>query len=216
MSAAHCRTAGVGVLDDHGGGVVSQAVHQPIGRLGVEEVEVAAAPCRRAGWPDPTIPHRWRSGSGRPPGGGSPRSAGPGPGGGPGAVSRAGDRICLVGVVQPRHDGGVVRGGVGEGIARQTASSGRRESALGPQFGQDELVVGRIDDHPDVGVVLGRGPHHGGATDVDHLDARLGRERVEVARRPGRWGRCRASRGRPDARGRPGRPGFRRGCGGAG
>jgi hypothetical protein len=33
------------------------------------------------------------------------------------------------------------------------------------------LVVGRVDDDPDVGVVLGRGAHHGRSADVDQLDA---------------------------------------------
>jgi hypothetical protein len=41
-------------------------------------------------------------------------------------------------------------------------------------------VVGRVDHHADVGVVLRRGAHHRRAADVDQLDARVAAERVEV------------------------------------
>ena len=42
-----------------------------------------------------------------------------------------------------------------------------------PEFGQHHGVVARFDHHGDIGVVLGRGADHGGAADVDILDARL-------------------------------------------
>ena len=45
---------------------------------------------------------------------------------------------------------------------------------------EDRPVVGRIDDDPDVGVVLGRRPHHRRTADVDQLHARVAGERVQV------------------------------------
>ena len=79
-------------------------------------------------------------------------------------------------VVEPGDDGGVVGGGVGERLAGPGAGGSPSPSApLGPQLGEHAPVVGGVDDDADVGVVLGRGPHHGRAADVDHLDARLAR-----------------------------------------
>ena len=56
----------------------------------------------------------------------------------------------------------------------------RRQAAAGAQLLDHRPVVGRIDDDPDVGVVLGRGPHHGRTADVDEIDARIAGERVQA------------------------------------
>ncbi len=64
--------------------------------------------------------------------------------------------------VEPGDDGRVVGGGVGEGGPGQPATGGRAQRAGATQLLQDDGVVGGRGDHPDVLVVLGRGPHHGG------------------------------------------------------
>src|SRR5581483_1970316 len=56
-----------------------------------------------------------------------------------------------------------------------------RKGAVPAQLVEHSAVVGGVDHDAHVGVVLGRRPHHGGAAHVDHLDAGLGPEGVEVA-----------------------------------
>ena len=43
------------------------------------------------------------------------------------------------------------------------------------------VVVGRVDDHADVLVVLRRRSHHRGSADVDQLDPGIGGERIQIA-----------------------------------
>ena len=56
----------------------------------------------------------------------------------------------------------------------------RRQLVCARQLLEHCLVVDGVDDDADVGVVLRRRPHHGRPADVDHLDARLVGERVQV------------------------------------
>ena len=70
---------------------------------------------------------------------------------------------------QPGGHGGVVGGGVGEGLGGQPAAGGQGEAALA-HGGGDVVVVIRAGDDSDGGGVLGRGAHHGGPADVDLLD----------------------------------------------
>ena len=81
----------------------------------------------------------------------------------------------------------VVGGGVGKSLAGQTLALRERRTAE-----RDRLhylrVAGRRGHNRDIGMVLGRGPHQSGATDVDLLDHGVrcrtgcygGNERVEV------------------------------------
>jgi len=94
-----------------------------------------------------------------------------------GIVDVVGGRIG----VEPGHDRRVVGRGVGERRPGQAAAGGISQPTVDPELCQQPLVVARIDDDPDVGVVLGRRTDHGRPTDVDQLDARIRRERVEVA-----------------------------------
>ena len=88
----------------------------------------------------------------------------------------------------------------GERVARQPPPRGRRSTPpCWRDLGEDGFVVGRVDDDADVGVVLGRCPHHRRPADVDQLDARIGRERVQVRPRRARSARCRTRRGRRGA-----------------
>ncbi|MGC0428171.1 hypothetical protein RKD32_004526 [Streptomyces sp. SAI-195] len=88
---------------------------------------------------------------------------------------------------EPGGDGDVVRGGVLEGLGGQALAGGEVEAAVLDR-GEHVGVPGRAGDDRDGGVVLGGGTHHGGAADVDLLDALVGRgargdglaERVEV------------------------------------
>ena len=67
----------------------------------------------------------------------------------------------------------------------------RGDGAVGLHLGQDRCVVGGVDHHGHVGVVLGPGPDHGRPTDVDQVDRSrrpavgevggVGAERVQVA-----------------------------------
>jgi hypothetical protein len=70
---------------------------------------------------------------------------------------------------------------VGERGPGQPAARGAGQEPGGPELAQHAGVVGRVHHHADVGVVLGRRPHHGGPAHVDHLDRGLRAERVEVA-----------------------------------
>ncbi len=76
-----------------------------------------------------------------------------------------------IGGVEPRHDGGVVGGGVGEGLPGEAAAGGLAERAGRAHLVEDRRVVGRVDDDADVGVVLRRRPHHRRSADVDEVDA---------------------------------------------
>ena len=60
-----------------------------------------------------------------------------------------------------------------EGAGGEALPVGEFESTRGHRS-QHVAVVGGIDDHSNVGVILGRGPHHGRSTDVDLFDAFLG------------------------------------------
>ena len=86
--------------------------------------------------------------------------------------------------VEPRHDRPVVGGGVGEGVASQTAARLQAGStvARGAHLRQGGLIVGGFHEHRHVVVVLGRRAHHRRAPDVDQLDRRVGGERVQVHR----------------------------------
>src|SRR5215213_9566867 len=88
----------------------------------------------------------------------------------------------------PAGDGGIIGGGAGECLGGEVAAFGGG-GAAGGEGGLDLGVVGRVADDGDPGVVLGGGPHHGGAADVDALDGQGGGdvgggdgllERVEV------------------------------------
>ena len=94
---------------------------------------------------------------------------------------QAGRQQLAVGLVEPGDDGRVVGGGVGERLAGQARRVASASSPVAAQLVEHVPVVGRVDDDADVRVVLGRGPHHGGPAHVDHLDRRVGAERVEVA-----------------------------------
>ena len=67
-----------------------------------------------------------------------------------------------------------------ERVASEAAPRRRRHRTGRAQLGQHPVVLRRIDDHGDVRMVLRRGAHHRRPTDIDQLDARGGRERIEV------------------------------------
>jgi hypothetical protein len=99
-------------------------------------------------------------------------------GGGPGRLARG----------EPLGDGGVVGGGVAEGLLHEPEAGRLGEGAARLELLRDRVVVGRVHHHADVGRVLGGAPHHGRPADVDLLHA-LGEglpgldrlaERVEV------------------------------------
>ena len=181
VGADRCPTR-VGVLDDHGTRLLAETVHEAPGGLGVEEVQVrhglsavdhgGVPPPRRSRSPVPgthlvgvlAIPevlhpfqgqvHGWLEG----------------------IIGVLRSRIGI----EPGDDRGVVGRGVGERRPGQSAAGGISQPAVGPEFLYDRPVVGRIHQHADVGVVLGRRPDHGRTSDVDQLDTRIGREWVEV------------------------------------
>ena len=62
----------------------------------------------------------------------------------------------------------------------QPSSGGVGQGAGDSDLVEDRTVVSRVDNHAHVGVVLGRCPHHGRATNVDQLNPGVRRERVEV------------------------------------
>ena len=66
--------------------------------------------------------------------------------------------------------GAVVLRGMAVGLHRQVEAGGAGDSLLRLQLLQHRLVVGRIDDDGDTGVVLGGRAQHGRAPDVDVLD----------------------------------------------
>ena len=87
-------------------------------------------------------------------------------------------------------DHAVVFGGVGESLFRQVEAHFLADGALACRhFLYHCGVIDRIGHHRHMGVILGRGAHHGGAADVDVLDGVFKRavrfrhrcgERVEV------------------------------------
>ena len=79
---------------------------------------------------------------------------------------RAADRA---GEVRGHH--GVVLRGMRERLGREFLPHRNAGRALrGRQIVEQRAVIAGIDDHGDVGVVLGRRPHHGRTADVDVLD----------------------------------------------
>ena len=82
--------------------------------------------------------------------------------------------------VEPRDDRRVVGRGAGERRPGQAPAGLVAQAAGGAQLVEHRPVLLGIDHDTDVGVVLRRGPDHGRPTHVDELDARRGRERVEV------------------------------------
>ena len=70
---------------------------------------------------------------------------------------------------------------MGEGVTGQPVPGGIGQRPLLSQLGQHRAVLGGVDDHPHMGVILGRRPHHGGATHVDQLDGGVRPERIQVA-----------------------------------
>ena len=194
------RAARVGVLDDRDGHVVGpgdrELVDQPPRRVRVEDVEIGEL---LAAVLDDLVPpgalacdavagtvlvrvlavaHRRGELEGQMEGRRQQRS-------GIGALGSGQTARCGVegrfALVEPGDDRRVVAGSVGERPPGETLPGVEREPAVAPELFEDGPVVGRIDDDADVLVVLRRGAHHGRTADVDELDRRVGRERVEVA-----------------------------------
>jgi hypothetical protein len=82
--------------------------------------------------------------------------------------------------VEPVRDLGVVGRDRHERVARQPATGGGRHRPLGGDLGEHRFVVDRVHDDSDVRVVLRCCAHHRRAADVDQLDARAARERIQV------------------------------------
>ena len=64
----------------------------------------------------------------------------------------------------------VIACGVRKGLGRQTLPCGKAAAACGPQLGQQRRIVGRVNQHRDGLMVLGRTAQHGRTSDVDVLD----------------------------------------------
>ncbi len=75
------------------------------------------------------------------------------------------ERTC-----EPVRDRGIVRGGPCIGFSRKLLAQLERHPALLPYRLEHALVIVGIDNHSDVGVVLGRRADHRGPADVDVLD----------------------------------------------
>ena len=72
---------------------------------------------------------------------------------------------------EPVGDRRVIGGGAGERLLRQRAAKREaRRAAVGRHLLEQARVVGDVDDHGDVGVVLGGGADHRRPADVDVLD----------------------------------------------
>ena len=81
------------------------------------------------------------------------------------------ERLFLLEVAaHPAIDGGVVGGGVLEGLHHKLGAQGTRHAAGGAQALDDTRVVGGINKNHDVAEVLRRRAHHAGAADVYVLD----------------------------------------------
>ena len=77
----------------------------------------------------------------------------------------------LVGGREPAADRRVVAGGLGEGLVGEPVPGrGGELAARLLELGADRVVGLGLDDHGDALVVLGRGPDHRRAADVDVLD----------------------------------------------
>ena len=70
----------------------------------------------------------------------------------------------------PLIDGGVIGGGVGEGLGCKPLALIQGETGAIGHTGSDQRIVGRIGDDGHGGVILGGASHHGRATNVDLLD----------------------------------------------
>ncbi len=166
------HTAGVGVLDDRDGGF-GEVERGPEGGVGVDEVVVAhGLAVQLVGLGDagrgglvhvqrgllvrvfPVAEHF----------GAFQREAGVG-----GPVDHAVAVLVEELGGGPAGHGGVVGGGVREGLGREPAP-GLQVEATGCGSGNNGAVGARVHDDGDGGVVLRGGPHHGGTADVDLLD----------------------------------------------
>ncbi len=180
MSSAMATPQGFGVLDDHRGGTIAQLMDEPPRGLGVEEVEVRELLAAVLHGVVPPAPRPSE------------------------AVARSGlvrvlavaqllhavegerERarqhfaIRVVAIGEPRRDRRVVRGRVGERLAGERPACRERDHTLATQLVEHGVVVGGIDDHRDVRVVLRRSAHHRRATDVDRLDVGSFEERIQV------------------------------------
>ena len=103
-----------------------------------------------------------------------------------GTVGRSG--LCEL-IREPVGDRGVVGAGAGVGLGCELAAQRQRgRTVMLRELGQHDGVVAWFDHHSDVVVILGRRADHGGAADVDILDAGFeigiardrGLERVEI------------------------------------
>ena len=91
------------------------------------------------------------------------------------AADRAiGGRRLFDRVGEPVGDRRIVGGRARIGFLRELAACGEaRRAIVGGQFTENDVVILDIDDDGDIVVVLGGGADHGGAADVDVLDAIL-------------------------------------------
>ncbi len=72
---------------------------------------------------------------------------------------------------EPAGNARIVAGRVRERLRREAlAERARGRAAVRIELSLEFRIVGRVDDHGDVGVVLGRAAQHGRAADVDVLD----------------------------------------------
>ena len=86
-----------------------------------------------------------------------------------GAIIR---RVGLEFVCKPVRDRGVIGGGAGIGLGGETAAQAkRRRTLVGGKLIEHRLVILWLDHDGDVVMILGRSPDHGGAADVDVLNA---------------------------------------------
>src|SRR5579871_822677 len=69
---------------------------------------------------------------------------------------------------KPVGDRGVIGGSSGEGLGGQPSAQRLCcHSLIRGQFGQQDRVVVGFHDHGNIHVVLGGGPDHGGAADIN-------------------------------------------------
>ena len=151
----------------------------------------SSLPCSMRAVTDRAARGRAARGRRRRAGAGSPRSADPAPSRAPaGAVPGSARSASCCAPLQVVGDRRVVLRRCARRPWRPGASGCRwRCSPLARDFLQHSGVIGRIDQHGDVGVVLGGGAQHRRSADVDVLDRLVvaavgpgdgGRERIEV------------------------------------